>query len=174
MIACLVLLVALAVFADRARPSDVHVPIPGASGDAAQSPAVHLLTVHVVGAVASPGVFELPMGARVADAIAAAGGPAPDAELTSINLARSMSDGEQVRVAHLGDTTAHGADSGLVSLNQADAAALEDLPGIGPVLAERIVKDREAHGPFASVEDLDRVSGVGPAVLERVRDYVTV
>jgi competence protein ComEA len=175
-LACVVVLVAFAVLAHRAQPGAVAVDEPLAAVEPGTSVVSGSITLHVVGAVASPGVVEVPLGARAGDAIAAAGGALPEAELSSINLARTVQDGEQIRVAHAGEAGAavSGAGSGLVSINEADAAALESLPGIGPVLAERIVKDRESNGPFASVDDLDRVSGVGAAVLERVRDHVTV
>ena len=106
-------------------------------------------------------------------AVAAAGGALGEAELSTINLARELVDGEQVVVGEAGSADAASA-SGLLNLNRANAAALEALPGIGPVLAERIVNDRESHGPFRTVDELDRVSGVGPAVLERMRPLLTV
>jgi competence protein ComEA len=143
-----------------------------------QPSAVSTVLVHVVGQVAAPGLVELPTGARVSDAVDAAGGPLPDADLAAVNLAAPVQDGAQVRVPAPGeiaaDVTGSTADGGLIDLNRASATQLEELPGVGPVLAARIVEDREANGPFTSVDDLDRVSGIGPSVLANLRDRATV
>lgn len=148
--------------------------LPGTGGPAGAGEVV----VDVVGAVERPGVVTLDQGARVVDAIDAAGGAAEGADLDALNLARLLVDGEQVRVPLEGEAPAAGAASGssggLVNINQADAAALEALPGVGPVLAGRIVTYRDTHGPFASVDALDAVSGVGPAVLAGLADSATV
>ncbi|WP_234988010.1 ComEA family DNA-binding protein [Demequina sp. NBRC 110056] len=120
------------------------------------------LVIQVSGAVASPGLVEVGAGARVADAVEAAGGLTAEADLTGVNLARAAVDGEHVSVPAVGEEPAGG---GLVSLNSASAEELEELPGVGPVLAGRIVADRDAQGPFQSVEDVQRVSGVGPAMV---------
>lgn len=156
-------------------------PAGSAEGDAAVA-SVPAVVVHVVGQVANPGVVALEPGARVADAIAAAGGATPSADLTAINLARVLADGEQVVVPAPGQATAAAAGggtagtggSGLVDLNRADAAAFDTLPGIGPVLAERIVAWRAEHGRFTAVEELTEVTGIGPALLAGVRDLVQV
>lgn len=155
------------------------------------------IVVHVVGAVVSPGVVVLADGARVADAIAAAGGVASDADTEQLNLARVLGDGEQVRVPHAGEQPAApdpgpsppGASSGgaaagasggstpgggVVNINTAGASELETLPGIGPALAARIVEYRDGHGPFASVDDLTDVPGIGPAKLEALRSRAAV
>lgn len=147
------------------------------------------IVVHVVGAVVSPGVVVLADGARVADAIAAAGGAASDADTEQLNLARVLGDGEQVRVPHAGEQLvapdpgpsppggASGGSTpggGVVNINTAGAAELEALPGIGPALAARIVEYRDGHGPFASVDDLTDVPGIGPAKLEALRSQATV
>ncbi len=126
------------------------------------------LVVDVAGAVASPGVQELPWGARVRDAIGAAGGFLDGAERSSINLARPLVDGEQIYVPVAGEDR-----SGPVNVNAADAGALEALPGIGPVLAERIVADRAANGPFVAIDDLERVSGIGPSLVARLAGLAT-
>jgi competence protein ComEA len=151
--------------ADAARPG------PTPSGGPA------LVVVHVVGAVAAPGVVRLPAGSRVVDALAAAGGGTNDADLARLNLARVLVDGEQVVVPRPGDpdpatgtTTPGGATAGLVDLNTATPAQLDELPGVGPVLAQRIVDRR----PFTSVDELDEVSGVGPTLLERLRPLVRI
>jgi competence protein ComEA len=126
------------------------------------------VVIDVAGAVASPGVMELPAGARVRDAIAAAGGFLVGADRSSINLARPLVDGEQVYVPAAGEDRADA-----VNVNSADAGALEALPGIGPVLAERIVADRAANGPFVTIEDLGRVSGIGPSLVARLAGLAT-
>jgi competence protein ComEA len=137
----------------------------------------------VVGQVLQPGVVELPAGSRVVDAVAAAGGATSDADLGAINLARVLVDGEQVVVplpgqvlAAAGPATASTTVPGGpgIDLNTADVAALDTLPGVGPVLAQRIVDWRDAHGRFSDVEELREVSGIGPSLLERVRDQVHV
>ncbi len=130
------------------------------------------LVVHVVGDVARPGVVRVPDGARVIDAIEAAGGADSDADVTTVNLARLVVDGEQVRVGlppapQLSAPGASGPDAvGPVDINAAPAAQLVQLPGIGPVLAERIVTFRTENGPFRSLDQLLEVPGIGPAILD--------
>ncbi|ACQ79993.1 competence protein ComEA helix-hairpin-helix repeat protein [Beutenbergia cavernae DSM 12333] len=158
---------------------------------AGPSPAVPSPTgevvVHVAGLVASPGVVSLPPSSRVQDALEAAGGALPEADLAALNLARVLVDGEQVYVPAPGEAPPAGAggapgapaaeggsDGGPVNLNTADLAALDTLPGIGPALAQRIVEWRTANGSFVDVEELTEVSGIGPATLERLRPLVTV
>lgn len=130
--------------------------------------------VHVSGAVARPGLYRLAEGARVVDAIAAAGGFADDADPSAVNLARLVGDGEQLHVGAAGETVSPGAGDGRIDLNGADAAALEALPGIGPALAARIIAWREEHGRFTSVDDLLAVAGIGEKVLAALRDQVRV
>ncbi len=139
--------------------------------------------VHVAGAVQRPGVVELVAGDRVADAIAAAGGVLPDASVVSLNLARPLVDGEQVVVPTASAATADGtppagADphlpDGRLDLNRATAAELEELPGVGPVLAGRIVAHRDEHGPFTEAVELRAVSGIGEATWASLRDLVGV
>ncbi|MFW2514603.1 helix-hairpin-helix domain-containing protein [Demequina sp. SO4-13] len=126
--------------------------------------------VHVSGAVGEPGLVELPADARIADAIERAGGATPEADLAAVNLARQPHDGEQVHVPVVGEAPAAADPAAPVDLNSATAEELEELPGIGPVLASRIVADRDAQGPFSSVEDLARVSGVGDALVAGLAD----
>jgi competence protein ComEA len=169
-------------------------PAPGAAAPGAAQAATDLTTggevvVHVVGAVAAPGVQRLPVGARVVDAVEAAGGASPDADLGRINLAAVLVDGQQVYVLRPGEIappppaggggpiagSAGSAEvAGLVDINSASAAELEELPGVGPVTAEAIVSHREQNGPFASVDDLIDVRGIGEAKLEQLRDLATV
>lgn len=161
--------VCAAVLAMTARPAGTS-PVPVVT--AAAQPSAPGAVVHVAGAVHSPGLYTLAPGSRVADAIAAAGGATEEAQTSSVNLARVVVDGEQVRVPSAADLAEQ--SDGPVSLNSADAARLETLPGIGPVLAERIVADREAHGPFASVADIARVPGVGAAIVAGLDGQATV
>ena len=156
-------------------PEDGGAALAGATSVA--SPA--LVVVHVVGAVVAPGVVRLPAGSRIVDALAAAGGATVDADLARLNLARLLADGEQVVVPRPGDPdpiratppeAQGGGASSLVSLNTATLAQLDELPGVGPVLAQRIVDRR----PFTSVDELDEVPGIGPTLLERLRSLVRV
>lgn len=134
--------------------------------------------VHVDGAVVAPGVYGLPEGARVYEALDMAGGVVPGANMAPINLAAPVSDGSKVRVPFEGEETAilvnsaPGAppalDSGLVNINTASAAELERLPGIGPALAAAIVEERQRGGPYATPEDLLRVSGIGDKKLAKL------
>jgi competence protein ComEA len=145
-------------------------------GEVAETSAT--VIVSVVGLVARPGLVTLPSGSRVADAVEAAGGLLPGADASSVNLAAVVTDGEQISVGVPGasGTSPQGgaASGGRVDLNTADAAELDALPGIGPVLAQRIVDHRTRHGPFRSVEQLDDVPGIGPATAAELADLVTV
>ena len=126
--------------------------------------------VHVVGKVAEPGVVELPIGSRVQDAVDAAGGATNNKALESVNLARLVVDGEQIVVG----APAEGSASSKISINSASAAQLDELPGVGPAIAERIVQWRETNGPFTSVDELTEVSGIGPSILEQIRDLASM
>ena len=134
------------------------------------------LYVHVVGEVAKPGMYQLPIGARLVDAVFAAGGLTEDADNASVNLARELADGEQIIVFSISQEgeAAGTTSSGLVSLNRASDKELEELPGIGPALAGRIIAWREANGGFKSVQDLLKVSGIGESLLSGVVDLVTL
>ncbi len=137
------------------------------------------ISVHVSGWVVRPGVVEIPDGSIVADAVAAAGGARSGALLDAINLAAPVLAGDQVVVPGPDEEVAVGApsgaeDGGHISLNRADATQLQDLPGVGPVLAERIVAYRDANGPFHTVEDLLEVPGIGEAKLAAMRDLLSV
>jgi competence protein ComEA len=148
-----------------------------ASGDGAVSGAP--LLVHVLGAVPRPGLVELEAGARVVDAVAAAGGLTPEADPAGVNLARPVVDGEQLVVPVVGAAPppeaaggAAAAADGLVHLNTADVAELDTLPRIGPALAQRIIDWRDASGPFTSTEQLLDVAGIGDAVFAGLADKV--
>jgi competence protein ComEA len=134
------------------------------------------LYVHVVGEVQSPGMYQLPIGARLVDAVFAAGGLTEDADNSSVNLARELTDGEQIIVFSISqEGQSPGTNSsGLISLNRAGDKELEELPGIGPALAGRIIAWREANGGFKSVQDLLKVSGIGESLLSGVIDLVTL
>jgi len=133
------------------------------------------VVVHIVGAVVRPGVVRVPESSRVEDVLALAGGPTTDAELSGVNLARVIFDGEQIIVPTIGEElpAGEGPRGGLVSLSRADSTALQTLPRVGPATAERIITWREANGPYRSIEDLLAVSGIGPATLEGLRKFVT-
>ncbi len=146
---------------------------------AAPQPAARPIVVDVVGAVREPGLYHLADGARVADAVAQAGGLARRADRSAVNLAARVADGQQVVVAARGSpgaATAAGAGAAApgapVSLSAASVEQLDTLPGIGPVTAEKIVAFRQEHGPFTSVEGLDAIPGIGPARLAQLKGLV--
>ncbi len=142
------------------------------------------LIIHVCGAVLEPGVIKLKEGDRVVDALNLAGGAAEDASLDALNLAAKLSDGQRVYVPRQGEqvtqemmssTAGSGSEqASLVSINSADATELESLPGVGPVLAQRIIEYRESEGGFSSAEQLRRVEGIGPKKFEQIKDKVTI
>jgi len=161
----------------------------GSANESAAAEAPQHLLVHVVGAVRHPGVYELNSGARVSDAVDAAGGALADAVQAGVNMARPVSDGEQIVVPDEDDDpislppAAASAGAGIpgavigggaVNINTADVALLDTLPGVGPSTAQKILADRETNGPFRSVDDLGRVSGIGPKRLEQLRELVAV
>ncbi len=175
---------------DEVAPVTIVAPEPTAAPEHIPSK----IRVHVSGAVRSPGVYEMSDGDRVMDAVAAAGGVQPGADLASVNLARRVQDEAQYHIPMLGESTASptpgasdssapsgagsrssaiGSSSPLIDLNTASAQQLETLPGIGPVMAGRIIAHRETNGPFASVDDVENVPGIGPKTLESIRPLVT-
>lgn len=147
------------------------------------------LIIDVAGAVTHPGLVRIVAGSRVADAIDAAGGPTPDADLGRINRAAPITDGARVYVPHIGETSVPSAlgdpgpasaagpeasaVAGPVNINTADAAGLDALPGIGPATAQAIIDYRTQHGPFARVEDLMDVRGIGEAKFAQLHNLVT-
>ncbi|MGA1404929.1 MAG: helix-hairpin-helix domain-containing protein [Ilumatobacteraceae bacterium] len=140
------------------------------------------IVVHVVGAVAEPGVYELPVGARGDDAVRAAGGLTSQADVRAVNLALQLGDGEQLVIPRKGETLSPAGSrspSGvsaprLVNINRASVAELDQLPGVGQSTARAIVEHRERHGPYATVDDLLAVRGIGPAKLAEMRAMVSV
>ena len=174
----------------RARPETTSVSL---SSPTAKPDATKLIYVHVGGAVGRPGLYQLPIGARVNDAVRLAGGPTDKAELDALNLAAKVKDGDKVLVPQRGAPGPNGAAPGaapasggagaatssaagaaVVNLNAATVAELETLPGIGPALAQRIISYREQHGGFRRVEDLLEVPGIGPKKFEELKAHVTV
>ena len=146
-----------------------------AEAENVSAPTELTVVVHVVGAVESPGVIELPENSRIIDALAKAGGAREDAILSGINLARVLFDGEQIVVPSQADepaTVSITVPQGLVSLSRGTSAELETLPRVGPATAARIIAWREENGPFTSVDDVLAVSGIGPATLEGFRALV--
>ena len=136
-----------------------------------------------MGAVMNPGVYFLPQGSRVEDALEAAGGPTEEADLVRVNLAKRVYDEEQIYVPRLGEENpplpppsgSPGSQAGgKININTATAAELDNLPGIGPVLSQRIVDYRKANGPFAAIEDIKNVQGIGEVTFEEIRESIFV
>lgn len=162
-------------------------PVPsGEVATGAASPAA-VIYVHVAGAVRRPGLYELPAGSRVADAIASANGPRRNADLDAVNLAEPLVDGTKVDLPRRGEppqtapsgpvalpsAAGGGAGQATVDLNTADQTTLETVPGIGPVKAAAILQHRDQIGTFSSFEELLEVTGIGPATLETIRPYIS-
>ncbi len=140
-----------------------EIPISDVSiSPAIESPSDAVVTVYITGKVVHPGVIELPVGSRVIDAISAAGGLT--IKLPDLNLARTLVDGEQIVVSK-SSKKSQTTTSGKINLNDADQATLETVPGIGPVMAQRIIDFRQSHGRFQSLSDLDAISGIGPSLM---------
>lgn len=143
------------------------------------------IMVYVSGAVNNSGVVTVPEGARIADAVEKCGGVLPTADLEKVNMAQLLKDGAQIRIPEKNDLSGSsagkqggrdfgGSQENMVNINQADAKALEALPGIGPAMSQRIVEYRNANGNFQSVEELQKVKGIGKAKFEKLKDRVTV
>jgi competence protein ComEA len=168
----------------RSRPHAEPAPAVAAPGvvAAAAAPSPATIVVSVLGRVQRPGLVRLPQGARVADAIEAAGGVLPGTDLGYLNLARKLVDGELLAIGVgpvpsapvAGAPGGSGGPPGLINLNTATLAELDTLPGVGPVLAQRIIDHRNRSGGFKSVEELRKVEGVGDARFEQLKDLVTV
>jgi competence protein ComEA len=174
-----VLLVALLLVGRLAFRKEHPAPAQVAPAALRAEPApVRRLLVHVVGAVRTPGLYRLDDGSRVDDAIGAAGGPRPKADLDAINLAAPVADGQQVIVPVRGSGTAaagagsSGTAAGRVHLNTASLEQLDTLPGVGPVTAQKILDYRDQHGAFSSVDELDAVPGIGPTRLAELKELV--
>ena len=153
----------------QGRGQEVLPDGPGPSGPAIRSAP---LTVDVSGSVSKPGVYTLPRGSRVIDAIRKAGGATPEGHPGAINRAALLVDGQQVVVPARGLATASasgGSGGGPVSLGTATEADLEQIDGIGPVTAGRIIEFRDSRGGISSIDDLDQISGIGPVTMESLR-----
>jgi competence protein ComEA len=170
-------------------PGSAEGATPGGSSDPpGASPGIARIFVHILGAVERPGLYELGVGGRGIDAVAAAGGFTAEADQGGLNLARLLVDGEQIVVPIVGEAPPPGAGGsaapgggpvgaaagGLVDLNTADAALLDTLPGVGPATAQRILDWRETNGGFTSIEDLLSVSGIGEKTFADLEGLVTV
>ena len=171
---------------ERAAEDEVPAAEDGAPGegdaeaDAGEVAEASTVVVHVDGAVASAGVYELAEGARVADAVESAGGLLEGADTTSLNLAAPLSDGEKVHVPVVGEDVAGtgagtgGAGPSVVDINTAGVEELDALPGVGEATARAIVEDRETNGPFSTPEDLMRVSGIGEKKFAKLEGLIRV
>jgi competence protein ComEA len=198
-VVCLVAVGVAVGYVIRGRPTGVAVPAaraavvagpssaPSAPSSLSATPSAGgLVVVHVAGAVRHPGLVRVAAGSRVADAIAAAGGARPGTDLTSVNLARPVVDGEQVVVGGaagtvggtaggtVGGSTGGAAPVGRLNLNTATREQLEELPGVGPVLAQRILDWRQEHGRFSAVDELREVSGIGDRIYAQLEARVGV
>ena len=185
------------LFADsRSADGAILIATPERALSVSETPTPSAMAVYVTGGVENPGVYDLPSDARARDALDAAGGATADADLERVNLAKRLSDGEHVRVPKRGASDGDSAVAapprqpraassppaqtapatsdyvGKIDVNAADAAALESLPGIGTSRARAIIEHRQANGPFASVDDLTEVRGIGEGILESIRDFV--
>jgi competence protein ComEA len=166
----------------HSRPRIEPVRAPALLSAPAQASSASPLVVAVTGKVRRPGVVTVPAGARVIEAVRAAGGAMPGADLSLLNLARKVADGELIAVGVPaaaagpagGSGAAPGAAGGKVNLNTATLEQLDGLPGVGPVLAQRILDWREANGPFTTVDQLREVTGIGEAKFGDLKDQVTV
>ena len=166
---------------DGAQGSSGAQSIPGSEGGTSSSAAQ--IYVYVVGAVASPGVYGLPENSRVCDAITKAGGLSAEADMTRINQARILTDGEQITVLTKDEAQAAGSPAGtqisaegetLVNINTADETGLQTLSGIGEAKAAAIVEYRETNGAFRTIEEITKVSGIGQGLFDRIKDKITV
>lgn len=177
--------IGLLTFRGQDKPAAIYISPPAPTLTAAPTPTPGSLRIYVSGAVQNPAVYELPHTAILQDAIFAAGGFAEDAEQMAVNLALPLRDGMQIFVPQQGEAGDLPVQAEsmpgeanpvglLVNINTATLAELEGLPGIGPATAEKIIADRQSNGPFNSIDEIMRVSGIGPAKLEQIRDLITV
>jgi competence protein ComEA len=175
----LALALALTLASRLLRDAGTAYQAPAVTQAAHSTPAAApVLVVDVVGAVRRPGLYRLPQGSRVADAVARAGGATRRAEIALVNLAAPLADGTQVvvpsrvAVASAGGASSPSTPAGPVHLNSATLEQLDALPGVGPVTAQKILDYRQQHGAFSSVDELDAIPGIGPARLDQLRELV--
>lgn len=150
---------------------NISKPASSSSSQGVKTPSIY---IHVAGAVRKPGIYQLDSGSRVYDAVLLAGGFTNKANQASVNMARILNDGEQLLVSTGASSMSSTATSSLISLNQASSSQLEELPGVGPALAGRMVDWRSANGGFKSKEDLLNVAGIGDKLFAAVKDLVTL
>ncbi|MCL5292169.1 MAG: ComEA family DNA-binding protein [Actinobacteria bacterium] len=178
----IILVAGILLLYSRSRPARVMVLNAAPKREETKARVVEKVVVHVSGSVARPGIYELPKGSRVNDAFTAAGQPLPEADLNSVNLASKLMDGQRVYLPKKGESApavqaggSGGAAARLpLDLNTATIEELDKLPGVGEVLAKRIVNYRTAHGGFRRVEELQRVEGIGARKFENLKDQVRV
>lgn len=173
------IIVYLVVRVPPTAPIEIHPPLPTPTQSPTATPAP--LSVYVTGAVNQPGVVRVSPGARVQDAVAAAGGLAPDADQERANLAAPLYDGQHLHLPAVGELTVPIGTDGtgstqaeLININTAAAGELISLPGIGDVMASRIVAYREEHGPFATIEEVMNVPGIGETRFDGFKGMITV
>ena len=169
----------------RAVPIKISTPVPTPTAAITPVPTPALVRVYVTGAVKNPDVYVLPPGSIVKDALLAAGGATTEADLNRVNLAVQVHDEQQIHVPRQGEAAtsipasntplpAVSPVGGKVNLNTASVDELDTLPGVGPAIAQRIVDYRTEHGPFVQIEDLMQVKGIGPTTFAEFRDRITV
>jgi competence protein ComEA len=167
----------------RPGPIVISTPAPTQTSPPLPSPTLAPLRVYVSGAVRQPDVYLLPQGSIVKDALAAAGGAAADADLERINLAVALCDQQQVHVPRLGEESASSAGTGRtptpglpakVDINHASLDELDTLPGVGPAIAQRIIDYREAYGGFSDAQEIMQVRGIGPAIYDEIENLIVV
>lgn len=175
------LAIAVAVSAFGSHGATTKVTTPGPASTAAMNTAAPRtqLYIHLVGAVVRPGLYVLNSGDRVIDAVAAAGGFSAEADQAQVNLARVLTDGEQIAVPAVGEVQPSGASGAVqpgakININTADETALETLPRVGPAMAARILDWRKTNGRFTAIEDLMSVTGIGQKTFDGFKDLVTV
>ncbi|MDY6826695.1 MAG: ComEA family DNA-binding protein [Bacillota bacterium] len=175
----LIVLLLVAGAAWRVMEKSVHQSEPlqaGYSGQIEGESEPELITVHIVGAVHSPGVYQLPQGSRVYELVEVCGGFCEDADREAVNQARPLFDGEQIIISRVGEQTSVTPEDegGKININNASVSELTALPGIGTVRAEQIVAHREKYGPYTDVREIMDVSGIGEKTFENIADRITV
>ena len=161
------MLLAGAVWISARQPKGDAVPL-------RPPPAPAPLSVHITGSVVSPGVYDLPQGSRVVDAINAAGGFLPIADQEQVNLAAILEDGSKINIEKRAAYSSGGGGSGRININTATLDELDTLPGIGPSTAQAIIDHRRQFGNFQRTDELTDVSGIGPSTYDRIKDLITV
>ncbi|MEI6844695.1 MAG: ComEA family DNA-binding protein [Actinomycetes bacterium] len=169
------------VFRGHSQPVEIALPAPSAPSTLSMI-APPLVTVDVAGGVNTPGVYELPVSSRVIDAITAAGGVKKGSDVSDVNLARIIKDGEQIYVQPIASNSVGTSSTtrvvikhtGPININRATISEFDSLPGVGPVIAARIVAYRKVNGPFMSVDDLQKVSGIGASKFAEFKSKITV